>query len=173
VLNYIKNFCDSQTEWDFNFEMTPAEGATKVMAKSNKIFHGDQHEFYSNQFVPLYSDLELQDRLRIESELCSIVTGGTMTFVNIDGLPDEDAILAFQKVILKTTDIPQFAINIGMTKCNDCLAVYHGVLDSCMCGSKNVEKFTRIVGYFVPVSSWSPIRQKEFATRNWYGKAMI
>jgi len=169
LLRVLKTFCEAQTEWDFNFEMVPAESATKTMADSNNIVYGAKDDFYSNQFVPLYATIDLMDRVKIESELCDIVTGGTMTFINFDELPDEESALSFQKKLLKETKIPQYAVNIGMSRCKACDKSCSGIAQACPeCGCTTMEVFTRIVGYFVPLSTWDSRRKSEFKTRRWY-----
>jgi ribonucleoside-triphosphate reductase len=166
----IRDFCDGVVDWDFNFEMVPAEGASRTLAESNNIHYKRSDRFYSNQFVPLYLDVPVTDRLRIESELCQLVSGGTMTFININGQPDKEAMLNLQKTIIKATKIPQFAINIGISRCEDCDESFSGKFEKCPdCGGET-EIFTRVVGYFVSTKQWSPRRQEEFDTRHWYNR---
>jgi ribonucleoside-triphosphate reductase len=176
ILLTIRNFCDEQTEWDFNYEAVPAEGATAVMARSNRIFYRCEDRFYSNQFVPLYLDIPVHERLSIESDLTSIVTGGTMTFINLSDMPDEDSMVEFQKWIIKNTKIPQFAINIGMSHCKNekCGSSFAGRVHLCpKCRGEFLEFLTRIVGYFVPESMFSPVRKEELDTRYWYAARML
>jgi ribonucleoside-triphosphate reductase len=170
ILKMNAEFTDNIKEWDFNFEMVPGESAAGSMARSNRFIYGSRDEIYSNQFVPLSQNMELHKRLEIESELSRYVTGGSMVFINIDEKPDEETMLKLQMNILKNTKIPQFAINIGRTKCNDCGFVKDGKMIKCTkCDSINTDFWTRIVGYFVPESSFEPTRQEELKTRVFYG----
>ena len=56
-----------------------------------------------------------------------------------------------------------FTFNIPSTCCEDCGYVSKHNLDHCeKCGSTNISKATRIIGYLKKVASWSEGRQIEF-----------
>lgn len=166
-LQLVADTVNGWDDADYNFEMVPAEGSTRFMADSNNIMYGANDRFYSNQFVPLYADMPIHERLKIEDRLCAIVTGGTMTFINLDGNGDPEAILNIQKKILKNYNIPQFAINIGVSKCDDCNRAVIGKVDTCICGG-SMDFYTRIVGFFVAKSEWEQRRQEELESRKWH-----
>ena len=59
-----------------------------------------------------------------------------------------------------------FTFNIPNTICNECGHITKRNLDYCeCCGSKNVDKMTRIIGYLRRVSNFSEARQIEAARR--------
>jgi ribonucleoside-triphosphate reductase len=150
-----------------NMEEIPAEGSTSTLAKLNNMRFKTRDEFYSNQFVPLYDDIPLHERLLIESELSSVLTGGSMTTININDPMDEDNSYKLHRRILENTDISQFSINYGWSMCTSCGKVTVGMHDKCSCGGIN-QVFTRVVGYVAPVQNWSRTRQDELGTRKWY-----
>lgn len=53
-----------------------------------------------------------------------------------------------------------------MSECKDCGHVVNAPIKECpICHSKHIVYWTRIIGYLVPVSSWSEARQEEFTHR--------
>jgi ribonucleoside-triphosphate reductase len=61
-----------------------------------------------------------------------------------------------------------FTFNIPMTICNDCGYISKNNVDHCeKCGSHNIGKATRVIGFLKEVSNWSEARQKEFTKRSY------
>ena len=60
--------------------------------------------------------------------------------------------------------------NIPNTICNECGHIDKRKLDECpVCGSKNIDYATRIIGYLKRVSNFSEARQLE-ASKRYYGE---
>lgn len=73
-------------------------------------------------------------------------------------------------LIAAKEDCNYFTFNIPNTICNDCGHITKDNLDHCpSCGSKNVDKITRVIGYLKRVSNFAEGRQKE-AKQRFYGK---
>lgn len=61
--------------------------------------------------------------------------------------------------------------NIPNTECKDCGFITKHPLDKCpKCGSENVVKWDRIIGYLTAIPSWSEERRKEQQTRDYTNK---
>ena len=59
-----------------------------------------------------------------------------------------------------------FTYNVMNTICNECGYISKYTLDKCpMCGSKDVDYGTRIIGYLKRVSNFSAARQVEHSMR--------
>ena len=151
----------------FNLEEIPGEDSAMTLAEFSNSRFGTNDDIYSNQFVPLSADVPLQERLAIESEMSGIITGGSMTHINLLDPMDEETSILMHKRIVGQTNVSQFAFNYGWSTCDRCKRVELGMIDTCNCGNK-MRHWTRIVGYFVPVDNWSKARQKELGTRRWY-----
>lgn len=152
----------------YNLEEIPAEGSTGTMATMNNARFGTNDSFYSNQFVPLYTDIPLHERLNIESEYVSMLTGGSMTFVNLASELDEQQSLKFHERIIKNTEISQFAFNYGWSVCKKCSHTVTGFHEKCeKCGGE-YQHWTRVVGYNTPIDFWSKVRKNEHETRIYY-----
>ena len=72
-------------------------------------------------------------------------------------------------------DCEHFAINRIYSKCAECGHVYDTKLSDCPhCGGNNMEHFTRVIGYFVPVSSWNKTRREwEFPKRKFNDDSLV
>ena len=60
-----------------------------------------------------------------------------------------------------------FAFNMKISTCKN----RHGFVgvDKCpVCGEPVADTFTRVVGFYTPVSAYSPERSMEYANRYWY-----
>ena len=61
-----------------------------------------------------------------------------------------------------------FTFNIPNTKCNDCGFITKHNVDNCpKCNSDNLTKYTRVIGYLRPTTSFSKGRQIEEKQRNY------
>jgi len=154
-----------------NLEEVPAEGSTSTLARFNNMQFGTKDIFYSNQFVPLYMNVPMHERLRIESELVSSLSGGSMTFLNWDSPLDAEQSYKIHRNIVRDTDISQFTFNYGRSVCNheNCDTSLMGFHDICPKCKNKLQQWTRVVGYNAPLDNWSKDRREEHGTRIYYG----
>jgi ribonucleoside-triphosphate reductase len=161
-----------ETGYAFNIEEVPGESAAINLADKDRLFFEDdvKVDMYSNQFVPLTANVPLTTRIAIEGELMSTVSGGAITHINLDEKITNPEIMEKLITYVVSKGVTHFAINYGFTLCENNVA-HAGLHESCPeCGSENVEHLTRVVGYFVPVKSWTKKRQEtDFPNRTKYG----
>ena len=157
----------------FNIEEVPGESATINLADKDKSMFTDgtvKVDLYSNQFVPLTDDVSLTKRIEIEGKLMSTVSGGAMTHINLDEKIENPEIM--QKLIeyIIKKGVTHAAINYGFTRCDeDVKHTRTGLHESCNKCDGDVTHLTRVVGYFVPVESWTKTRQDvDFPNRTKY-----
>ena len=137
---------ESENSYHINIEQAPSESATNTMAKLNK----DGRTFYSNQFVPLDLPVPIDERIKIEGIFSDKLTGGSMCFINIDSMMDEEQSLLLHKYIYNNSMINQWCLNYGWTYCEECSHLVVGERDHCgECESLKVKYFERVVGYLV------------------------
>ena len=150
----------------YNIEEVPAESASGTLAEKDKLIGGTK-EYYNSQFVPLSYDVPLLKRIDVEGELQTLCTGGSICHLNLDGTLSPETSKNFTEKTLKHSNLVQFAINKGFTVCSQG-HISGNVFKKCpTCQSEEVDWITRIVGYYVPVSSWNRLKQAEFGTRRW------
>jgi len=152
-----------------NLEQTPAEQTSSKLAKADLILY-NQNEFsiYGNQFIPLTIDASIYQRIDIQAELEKYFSGGTILHCNFnEKIPSSIMMKSFIKHVVKS-GVKYFAINYFFNICkNNHYTV--NIKEICeICNEPIIDRMTRIVGFFVPISSWSKERGIEFHDRKKY-----
>lgn len=166
VINDIK---DSFTnEFSFNVESIPGENcAGTICTADNLLFEQDKYYIYSNQWIPLQEKCTIQEKCKLSSILDPLCSGGAIAHVNIEGrFATKDSAWELLNYIAKQGVI-YFAFN---TKINVCKHRHSFIGEkTCpQCGEPIADTYSRVVGFYTPVSSYQKIRRKEFDNRKWY-----
>jgi ribonucleoside-triphosphate reductase len=154
----------------YNLEATPAESASFRLAKlDSEKFPEIARPFYTNStHLPVnYTDdpfevLEHQDQLQ------SLYTGGTVIhFFLGERLRDWRSVRNFVKKVCENYSIPYFTLTPTFSVCPS-----HGYISgehpTCPICGEECEIYSRVVGYFRPVSQWNEGKQEEFRQRKTY-----
>lgn len=156
----------------YNLEATPAEGTAYRLAKIDKqkypdiITAGNPTPYYTNStHLPVgYTD-DVFEAFELQEELQSMYTGGTVLhgFVG-EEIKDTKACALLVKRLAENYKTPYFTITPTFSICpND--GYLSGKYKKCpTCGS-SVEVYSRVVGYYRPVSNWNEGKQEEFRSR--------
>ncbi len=153
----------------FNIEEVPGESAAiNLRDKDEILFEGNIHpnRLYSNQFIPVTYPLNKKDRIEATGMFMKYMTGGSILHMNVDeAIKDPMIMFELMKYMIES-GVDHFAINYGFSRCcngHSCTGI-HTLCPECLAEIKDY--LTRIVGYFVPVSSWNKIRQTfDFSNR--------
>ncbi len=160
----------------YNLEATPAEGASYRLAKIDKqefpdiITAGtDSAPYYTNStWLPVeYTDDPIL-ALELQEELQTKYTGGTVFhFFLGEALPSAEACKLLVRRILSRYRIPYLSITPTFSVCPK-----HGYLNGeqwhCPhCGAET-EVYSRVVGYYRPVSNWNKGKQEEYKQRKFF-----
>lgn len=158
VVERINKFAAEASERnDLNFSCyaTPAEGLCRsaLMGLRNQygiIDNVTSHDYLTNSHhVPVWEEVSIHEKLRIEAPFCKYPTGGCITYVELDGTFVKN-IKAVEDVIdyaFKVLDIPYLAFNFPIDTCLDC-GYQDEFNDECpQCGSKNIQQLRRVTGY--------------------------
>lgn len=164
--NFIKEYnCDYQ----INTEQIPGETAAAKLMRKDKFFYPKTNIYdlplYGNQFIPLGIKTTGQERVRIASEFDGYCSGGSILHYNIDAPFD-----SFEKAWKMTNYIADqgvtyFAFNTKIQACQHNHAFYGTKCP--VCGEPVDTEFTRIVGFYTPVKTYSKERKSEFEMRKW------
>jgi len=149
----------------FNVEEVPSESAAGKMAAINKDL-GETRAYYSNQFIPLAYPIDLWERIKIESECQSALTGGGMTFINFESKLTKEQSYALHKRIKDMGFKGQFCINYGYSSCGEHTVV--GKVTKCPECGKQTEFYTRVVGYLAKQSNTAKSKAAEINDRRYY-----
>jgi ribonucleoside-triphosphate reductase len=168
ITNVGDMFCLNK-DYKWNKEQVPAEQAAYKMQKADEFLYPDKVikdlPLYGNQWIPLGIDATLQERTKICSAFDGFCNGGSIMHVNIDAPFD-----TFDKAWtllnwVASQKVTYFAFNGKISQCEDS-HVFYG--ERCpICGKPKKVEFTRVVGFYVPTTSWSKARKEEFNKREW------
>lgn len=156
-------------DYMINKEAIPGESAAAKLMKKDKLLYPneviDDLPLYGNQFIPLGVKTTLQERIRIAAMFDGFCNGGSILHVNIDA-PFNNFDQAW-KMLNYITDqgVTYFAFNTKIQACKKNHAFYGKICPTC--GNPVETEYTRIVGFYVPVKTYSKERKAEFALREW------
>ena len=169
VIHRTKDQFALDKDYKINLEQIPGETAAVKMQKADQLLYPetviDDLPLYGNQFIPLGIKTTLQERIRIASLFDSYCNGGSIAHINIDAPFD-----SFDKAWKMTEYIADqgltyFAFNTKIQACEHNHAFYG---DKCpICGGPVATEYTRIVGFYTPIKSWSKERKSEYTMREW------
>jgi len=161
---------DNNLDYKINCEQIPGENAADKLMKKDKFFYPNANIYdlplYGNQFIPLGIQTTGQERVRIQAQFDAFCNGGSILHYNIDA-----PFTSYEKALYMTNYIAQkgvtyFAFNTRISTCKDNHAFYGNGLCP-VCGKPKDAEFTRIVGFYTKINSWSQTRKDEFKLRKW------
>lgn len=176
VLKDIERLTDQWSREDkltSNIEQIPGESMAVRLAEMDKLLGYNKNyevDLYSNQYLPLTKDVSIYDRFAVQGRMDQLTSGGSILHINIHDGADLGSQQVKQLIeAARKSGTTYFAINRVFVKCeNDHMTISNnGVCP--ICKGRILEMFTRIVGFVVPIRSWSPTRQKlDYPNRVFY-----
>ncbi|WP_237559970.1 ribonucleoside triphosphate reductase [Desulfohalovibrio reitneri] len=156
----------------YNLEATPAEGTSYRLAKIDKGLYESIHAsgngtpYYTNSTaLPVGETNDVFMALDHQNKLQPLYTGGTVFHSYLgEAVTDTEALKNFIVKAFTKTKIPYLSITPTFSICKE-----HGYIAGehfqCPTCGKESEVFTRIVGYYRPVSQWNKGKQAEYMDR--------
>ena len=157
-------------DYMINCEQIPGESAAAKLMKKDKFFYPEANIYdlplYGNQFIPLGIQTTGQERVRIQAQFDGFCNGGSILHYNIDA-----PFNSFEKALYMTNYIAQkgvtyFAFNTKISACQSNHAFYGDVCP--VCGGPKTDEYTRIVGFYTKINTWSEPRKEEYLMRKCY-----
>lgn len=156
----------------YNMEQIPAESMAVRLCKLDTLlgFNPHQYPLYSNQYLPLWEEVSIYDRFRLQGIFDSLTSGGAILHINVQDSkplsPIQFRALLEQARVSGTT---YFAINLAFSECPK----HHysiGQREECpVCHGPIVNQYTRVVGYLSKVSAWNKVRRtQDYPNRYFY-----
>ena len=162
VINTINDEIAHKYKIPVNLEGIPGENTCVKLAVKDKVLgFNNQYKMYSNQFIPLSKRCNIFDRVKLSGAYDSQCSGGSIMHITIDSKVSKETMKDF---VISTlgAGVKYFAFNYKINQCKDCSHIFVGEHEVCPeCGSKELEKFTRVVGFLTKISQWSQTRQEE------------
>jgi len=156
----------------YNLEATPAEGTSYRLAKIDKnlyadiITSGNGTPYYTNSTcLPVGHSEDVVACLEHQDQLQPLYTGGTVfhTFLG-ESVADTASLKEFIVKSFRNTKLPFLSITPTFSVCKD-HGYIHGEHETCPTCGADAEVYTRIVGYYRPVSRWNKGKQAEYVDR--------
>lgn len=152
-----------------SIEQIPGEQCAAKFLQADKLLFPEtvikDLPLYGNQFIPLGIKTTLQERIRIASLFDSYCNGGSICHINIDA-PFTNFEQAWKMTqYIADQGLTYFAYNTKIQACKHNHAFYGKICP--VCGKPVATEYTRIVGFYTPITTWSAPRKEEYELREW------
>lgn len=169
VINTVKDEFIKNVDYKISIEQIPGESAANKLQQADEFLYPEKVvkdlPLYGNQFIPLGIKTSIQERVRIASLFDSYCNGGSIAHINIDA-PFDSFDKAWQMLnYVADTGLTYFAFNTKIQACKHNHAFYGDICPVCGCPVET--EYSRIVGFYVPVKTWSKERKAEYKMREW------
>ena len=180
TLNYLRTLTSKYQEETgnlYNLEATPAEGTSYRLAKIDKNLYSEIHTsgngtpYYTNSTgLPVGKSDDVLFALEHQNQLQPLYTGGSVfhTFLG-ESVADPAALRTFIVKAFTKTKIPYLSITPTFSVCKEHGYIQGEHFECPTCGADS-EVYTRIVGYYRPVSQWNKGKQAEYTDRVVYSE---
>lgn len=171
----FKTIHNAQTEFGkdknymINIEAVPAEQAAAKMQLADEMFYPDtvvkDLPLYGNQFIPLGIKTTLQERVKIASAFDSYCNGGSILHFNIE-TPFNNEESAWDMLnYITDKGVTYFAFTTKIQACKHNHAFFGKTCPTC--GEPVETEYSRIVGFYTPIKTYSKERKAEWQMRKW------
>lgn len=168
ILDTINDVKDNfKCDFSLNVEMIPAENCAGVICQAdNLLYEQNKYFIYSNQWIPLMEKVTLQEKVRLGSLFDEKCGGGCIAHIDIENrfTNTEEAWNMLNYVA--ASGVIYFAFTTKISVCKHQHA-FIGEKYCPVCGEPIHDTYCRVVGFYVPTSSYQTIRKKEFDKRKW------
>lgn len=180
VLNHMRErLSDYQEEYGdlYNLEASPAESTTYRLAKHDVEQFPDiitaaedcGTPYYTNSsHLPVGYTEDIFEALDVQDELQTLYTSGTVFHAFLgEKLPDWKSAASLVRKIAENYRLPYYTMSPTYSICKD-----HGYISgeefSCPVCGEQTEVYSRITGYYRPVSNWNDGKTQEYKERKLY-----
>ena len=163
--NKLNSIKDKKKPILFNSEAIPGENLAVNLYKwdmKDGYWVPEDQNLYNCYFYNPWDDTSVLDKFVLHgSKISKFCDGGQALHCNLDEhLSKEQYLKLIDFSIANGTNY--FTFNIPISECKDCGHVVNAPIKECpICHSKNIDYWTRIIGYLRPVSAFSKPRQIE------------
>ncbi|CDM67676.1 anaerobic ribonucleoside-triphosphate reductase [Clostridium bornimense] len=157
IVTYIREFCDEYKEKDrlnWSCYATPAEGLSgKFILKDQQVFGKikgvTDKDYYTNSYhIPVGYKISMVDKINIEAPYHKLCNGGHISYIELDGYPDEETIEDIITYAYGNTNISYLGINFHIKYCKSCGTYLESSDHKCTnCGSEDIQGISRVTGY--------------------------
>lgn len=169
VIHRTKDQFALDKDYKINLEQVPGEQCAAKFQQADELLYPEtvvkDLPLYGNQFIPLGIKTTLQERVRIASLFDSYCNGGSIAHINIEA-PFDNFEKAWEMTeYIADQGLTYFAFNTKIQACKHNHAFFGDICP--ICGEPVETEYTRIVGFYTPIKTWSAKRKEEYKMREW------
>lgn len=169
VIHNVKDMFLLDKDYHINLEAIPGESMAVRFQRADEFLYPDKVikdlPLYGNQWIPLGIKTTLQERIRIAAAFSEYCSGGDILHLNVDA-PFDSFDKAWKMLnYVAQAGVKYFAFTGKINACKNNHGFYGSVCP--ICGEPVETTYSRIVGFFVPVKTYSKERKAEWAMREW------
>lgn len=169
VIHSTKAKFAKTVDYQINCEQIPGETAAAKLMKKDLFFYPEETvtdlPLYGNQFIPLGIKTTLKERIRIASMFDKFCNGGSILHVNIEA-PFATFDQAWDMLnYIADQGVTYFAFNTKIQACKNNHAFFGKICPECGCPVET--EYSRVVGFYTPVKTYSKERKAEYKLRLW------
>ena len=168
VLHNTKDNFALDKDYMINIEAVPAEQAAAKMQKADEMLYPEKVvkdlPLYGNQFIPLGIKTTLQERVKIAAAFDNYCNGGSILHFNIEAPFTSEAAWDMLNYITDA-GVTYFAFTTKIQACKNNHAFFGKICP--ICGEPVDTEYSRIVGFYVPIKTYSKARKEEWSMREW------
>lgn len=149
-----------------NMEQVPGESSCVKLAKKdylmgyNRDSLGTQRvPFYSNQFLPLHSNVDMLTRIKVQGQLDAHFSGGSIMQVQLLKKPSDVQVVVDLINHTAKMGVIYWAMNYTLGECENGHMVVGSTCN--ICNGTIVSTYTRVVGFLTKVDAWNKVRREE------------
>jgi len=163
--NKLHSIHDKKRPILFNSEAIPGEGLGVKLYEHDKkdgYWVPEDQNLYNCYFYNPWDNTSILDKFILHGkQVAPYMDGGQALHANLnEHLSEAQYIKLIDFAIEQGTNY--FTFNIPISECKDCGHVVNAPIEECpICNSKNIDYWTRIIGYLRPVSAFSNPRKIE------------
>ena len=156
-------------DYKVSIEQIPGESCAAKLQAADELLYPElvikDLPLYGNQFIPLGIKTTMKERIRIASLFDSYCNGGSISHINIEA-PFATFEQAWDMVnYIAEQGLTYFAFNTKIQACKHNHAFFGTKCP--VCGGDVHTEYTRIVGFYTPIKTWSSARKQEYEMREW------
>lgn len=159
----------SDKDYTVNVEQVPGETCAARFQQADVILYKDSVvddlPLYGNQWIPLGIKTTLKERIRICAAFDGYCNGGSICHINVDKPIDNEETAWKLLDYITNSGVTYFAFNGKLSSCENEHLFYGNVCPEC--GKPKNAEYTRTVGFYTKIDSWSKERKEEYKMREW------
>lgn len=169
LIHNVKDAFIVDKDYHINLEAVPAESMAARFQQADEILYPESVvkdlPLYGNQWIPLGIKTTLQERVKIASAFSEYCSGGDILHINVDAPFDSfDKAWNMLKYVAQK-GVKYFAFTGKINACKNNHGFYGEVCPEC--GQPVDTTYSRIVGFYVPIRTYSKPRLEEWKMRDW------